>query len=685
MTSRRQSKAAENPDTTPLTEIQANRLSSISGVPAKELAGLNLADLTDRVKWRIDPTLWRYRRVCGRVVKRDPVTGVDYPVPYATVHVEDTDCNVLFYSPLGSQFSWFYPFKCRREEIATAQTDACGRFCVWIPAWEIDWILSWRMRRICFPVIFQRPSWEDVFKLPRPKPHPVPEPDPPPFSIDLMHGSSISEGHIGTSAAQKFTRAALSHEFGGMIEGFDDSSQADAFDENLHPPLPEELVNIVAGEKARSENKTQDLIRTTLADRVGLDARLLSDFDLRHVIGPFRRCYTVFVPVWTPILDVPDITFRVTQDVDGDGTEEQIYGESYFHVRWNAGAIPDVTLRASQWARESHICDAPPVLPCGNAPAINFAGLMPVTAGYHNNATGYAIKPNRPRPGGVPTLPATAPYCLNVNLFGCLPTLPGAAKYRLVYRYAPDAGSAFTAPLPFTGVTWWWHPTSAPPVQAVPQAVTGWYSLPPAGLAGTPEESFLFPFDTTQHTPGLYAIKVEMGDAGGNLVGAASAELLLMCDNRAPAIVNQIRWRKVTDATWTVLPLDCPVVRRGVMPVNVEFEVTWQVMAPAHYRDSSVDAQGCGASGPAPTLAPPGQTTSDWHTGPNDNAMTYVVTYNLASGNAEGTYSFGCGANSRAFNPSGYVAGYQTNDWLYDIGSPPIYNIRRIYFSVING
>ena len=33
----------------------------------------------------IDPHLWFYRKVCGQVVEKDPVTGVEYPVPNATV------------------------------------------------------------------------------------------------------------------------------------------------------------------------------------------------------------------------------------------------------------------------------------------------------------------------------------------------------------------------------------------------------------------------------------------------------------------------------------------------------------------------------------------------------------------------------------------------------------------------
>jgi hypothetical protein len=68
MKSQKQAKTAEIPDTIPLTEIQANRLSSITGLSAKDLVGIRPADLTDRLQWHIDPTLWRYRRVCGRVV-----------------------------------------------------------------------------------------------------------------------------------------------------------------------------------------------------------------------------------------------------------------------------------------------------------------------------------------------------------------------------------------------------------------------------------------------------------------------------------------------------------------------------------------------------------------------------------------------------------------------------------------
>jgi hypothetical protein len=45
--------------------------------------------------------LFHFRRVCGRVVKTDPVTGVDHP--FATVHVEDTDCNFFGLVPGGKR------------------------------------------------------------------------------------------------------------------------------------------------------------------------------------------------------------------------------------------------------------------------------------------------------------------------------------------------------------------------------------------------------------------------------------------------------------------------------------------------------------------------------------------------------------------------------------------------------
>jgi hypothetical protein len=661
------SRRSEPPDELPLNRIQAERLSQMTGASIKDLIGTRPIDLSNEIKWAIDPLHWFYRRVCGRVVKKDPVTGAQYGVPHATVHVEDTDCSLILYSPVGSKLSWLYPFNCRREELATVQTDDCGRFCVWIPRWDIDWILSWRKRRRCFPDIFERPSLKDLGRLELERRPPFGPPDPGPLRFAGLE------------------RASRSLAFGESTDALELELGANAFEHDLHPPLPEEFVNVVGD--TRKSKDGPDLITARIADEIGLDAKRLEGFDLATVHGPFLRCVTEIVPVWYPIFDVPDITFRVTQDVDGDGTEETIYGETFFQVRWDAGAIGPVTLQASSLARETRFCDAPTDVPCNNVPAITHLGLMPATPAYHNNTTGYAIRPNRPRPGGIPTSPATAPYSLNVNLFGCLPRVAGATQYRVVARYATSSSATFTGPQPLTGVSWWWHPTGSPPVPATTAPISGWTPLPPAGVAGTIEQFFIFPFDTLAHTPGLYGLTVELGNGAGTTVGS-SAEVRLMCDNRPPTILNSIRWSRDSGMTWTLMPTDCPVVRRGVTPQDVLFEVTWNVMAPglptlAHYRNSAITAAGCGPSGPAPVLDPPGQTTSDWHTGPLDNAMTYVTTYRLAAGHAEGTYGFDCYAYSRAFNPSGYLAAYQAADWLSDAGAPIWTNSPR-NFSVIN-
>jgi len=111
-----------------LTKRQAERLSSLSGVPAKELLKGKIAELAERYKLIFDPRWLLFERVCGRVVKTDPATGIDYPVPYATVHIQDNDCSFIGFFPTGSQWSWFYPFWCNREDIGVTTTDAVGTF-----------------------------------------------------------------------------------------------------------------------------------------------------------------------------------------------------------------------------------------------------------------------------------------------------------------------------------------------------------------------------------------------------------------------------------------------------------------------------------------------------------------------------------------------------------------------------
>ena len=88
----------------------AKRLAAVSGVDAKRLAKSTVAELRDKLHWEIDHAYFRFRRICGTVVRRDPSTGVSYPVPNATVYVEDTDCDLLAYHPIGWNVSWYFPY-----------------------------------------------------------------------------------------------------------------------------------------------------------------------------------------------------------------------------------------------------------------------------------------------------------------------------------------------------------------------------------------------------------------------------------------------------------------------------------------------------------------------------------------------------------------------------------------------
>ena len=173
-----------DPDQLPLTEKRAKFLSKMTGIDSKRLRGKKISRVHELIKWKVNPDLLLFRRICGKVVKRDPVTGDLEPVPNATVHVEDTDCNFWGYFPVGLPWVWLYPLFCTREEIAAVRTDECGKFCVFLPYWDIDRILTFQKRRICY-FLFFKPRIRDLIEL-LPDPPiirgPIPEPDPAPFA-----------------------------------------------------------------------------------------------------------------------------------------------------------------------------------------------------------------------------------------------------------------------------------------------------------------------------------------------------------------------------------------------------------------------------------------------------------------------------------------------------------------------
>ncbi len=661
----------EVPDKRKLTPLQAKRLANLSGLEAADLAGLTVTTAVDKLRWIIDPPILLYRRICGQVVKKDPITGVEHPVPFATVHVEDTDCGFLWFGPPGWKWGWFFPIFCHREEIATVKTDECGRFCVWIPWFDIDWILRWRKLRLCFPIIFDRPSIRDLFPFEEPRAIPEPGPFPPgpdpdaiakltalPTSV-LSHLSSGATRHL----AERLGAVQAARVFGGRATT--SGLEARAFVEELPPPLPKEFRELGA--------EGLPSIRRGLAARLNVDVKVLEGFDPRRFIGPFFRCFDVLVPDWSIILDVPDITFRVTQDVNNDGTEETIYGEGFFDVRWDAGPLPDVTLYAGPSALVSHTCDVPDV-PCGNQPAILYAGLMPLTNlgggvdPYHDATDGYAKRPNRPHPSGdlIETLPkplAATPFARTLQLYGCV-EIPGASFYRILYSI--DDGATFT---PFVGLTWPLNRAiGGPPWQIWPTSDSdGWYALVPAAQNWHPPNLLL---EWATAAAGKYVLRLQVADAGKNVIAPPAPDVALRIDNAYPTVVfDQLAWKFASepDSAFTLPGRNllgiCPTIHRGSTPADVEVLVRVSVATP-HLRHATIGASGCGGAAPA-LVADPNNHAAHWHTGPLDNSEQFYGRYAITTVSPEGAYSFSCFAASRAFNPAGHDGGHLA-DWNYD-------------------
>lgn len=663
------------PDKVVLTKTQAKRLAALAEVDIEEISGKNIAELTELLRWRVDPRIFRFKRICGKVVKKDPVTGIEYPVPFATVYVEDTDCNFLLYSPPGFPWSWHFPVNCHREVIAKTHTDACGNWCVWVPRFDIDWVRKWRHRRICFPYIFRRPILKDLIKIKWP---PIPNPpDPGPWDEVIRINPGILDS-IGGTKASLLKKQILKMESGASVNDNEEFLNESLFDHEMPPPLPEDYQKIISGHNivASKNVSATDAIRNDLAAKLGLDAdtKELASFDHLNFRGPFYRCFDFYFPVWQMMIDVPDITFRVKQDVNGDGVEETIYREGYFRVRWDAGFIPYQKLYASQIARESHACHVPHV-PCGNVPAIKFAGLMPLHTPEFNVTTGYALGPNRPVPTGVPVFsvgadpsqvaPANTPFCQTLQLYGCV-NIPGAVDYR--FRKLDPAPNGIA----INGLRSWNNYDGFTPIPIVANS-EGWYPVNPINpftLTAVPRASLAFPsLLLNWPTPSLEKsnLVIDVRDGAGNII-ATSAAVAIVSDNTAPVIhVTRLAWKKVGEldtALRNLHGIDCPVIQRGAA-IQSSIEVVYEVIVTAnHFRDAYLGTQGCGGNNAFATFGLTNES-SHWHTGAGDNTVVLRQRYRLDSMARQGSYSFNCVAHERSINPDGHDNGLSYN-WIYN-------------------
>lgn len=119
------------PDRIPLSTSQAQRLAGLTEMDANNFAGRTIAEIKDRFQWQIDSKYLRFERVCGQVVTTSGSTGAADPVPSATVLLEVASDSKT--ESLAGEVE--------AGVAARSVTDAQGRFRLWVPRFEIEWML----------------------------------------------------------------------------------------------------------------------------------------------------------------------------------------------------------------------------------------------------------------------------------------------------------------------------------------------------------------------------------------------------------------------------------------------------------------------------------------------------------------------------------------------------------------
>ena len=697
MSTHEKSRSQVAPDKTPLTESQATALGSLTGIDAAKLKGLSVSQIASEYQWQIDPNLLLFVRVCGQVVKTDPATGKQYPVPFATVYAEETVCSFFGLFPVHVPWAWFFPFHCVTEVVGQTTTDACGNFCIWVPRFIVEWILRFRLEKICYLQLFNKPTVANVIGYLQGNP---PGPDPgPEVTALLTPGSALytkAEQLLGSKVMSQLANVGGANAFGSATTNQKALLARPAFPSPLAPALPKEFRQPVHQASAEQHSHA---VKSTLANKVGVDVKELKGLNLAHYCGPFLRCYDILVPEWVPFFEVPDISFKVTQDINGDGTQEVIYSGGLFDIPWGTGTPANVTLVASPIATSVTNCTTPDV-PCGDKPSLEYVGLMPLVnppapaAPYINATTGFATRPNSPHPGGtlaeagVP--PSTVPYTGTLQLYGCT-NVDSASYYRLRFTYTAPGTTIPSALTPFTGLSWpLYREVGATLEEQWPVAdANGWYPvINPAD--GWFPNNMVLEWDTINSTfnaNGLYTIQLEVAD-GGKVLLATSDPVGFVIDNSAPAVNYTAIWSFNSNfvPSWPVPTDECAVIDRGVVPQDVYIQLTYSVTA-NHLRSVQLTSGGCaGGAQPYPTATTPAEiaaqlaTEEHWYEDAADNSFGSVAVYRIQGSQAQGVYSFQVDASSRAFNPAGSDAG-PIEDWKYDpifVWSYPSFDIAVV-------
>ncbi len=667
-----------------VTSLQAEHLQTLSMDHSAELAGATARDLRERLEPVLDPELLMLRQIRGRVVTYDATTDEYHPVPNATVHIEDTDCSFLSYFPSDLGYGWFFPFHCTREPIATTTTDECGEFRVFVPRWEIDRIRSFRRERVCLPDIV-RPRLRDILERPEVFPEPVgpPGPRPDPRS-DRLLTPGVAERLGELVGPDTVRRLDVGPQTFGETDPTRERLDRLAFPDPPDPPMPAGLMH--ADPDKRVER---------LGDDLPVDQSVIRAIDPERVIGPFLRCRDVIVPEWRTIFDVPDISFRVTQDVDGDGTTESIYSEGFFDVRWNDTGPLEVDLVASDDALSVPVCDGltPENVTC-EGPSIESIGMMPTRTPTYDDASGYALQVNRPKPdpmpaGGRPD--GTAPFAGTLQLHGCH-RFEEASYYRVLYTH--DGGTE----QPFTGHEWYVPAIGRDPVHVTPASGDGWYPILDVPyledyygetLADNP---LLFPFwvlnwNTRQYPNGPYEVRLQLADEDMTPLSTTSPSYTIEVDNRAPNLdISRIVWGRMDEspAEWdNDISAACPTIERPP-GVDIGIRVTFRAWG-EHFRSVRASAYGCDQHPPVVQPSSGGSSSNHytyWHNAVNDREHQQTVVFEVPASYEQGGYRIHLNGISRAFNPAGGDTGPETN-WQHDVNYIDAHFDRQI--CIMNG
>lgn len=634
----------DNVEKRSLTRRQANHLAKEAGLDPEALANLTVGAAIKELQFRVDSRLLTHRKICGQVVRINPTTGEKEPVPHATVHVEDTDCRFLGFFPVEDPWWWWlWLVSCNRETLATVSTDECGRFCVLIPRWDIDYVLKFRRRWVCPP---RRPWVTDLLDH-LPDPTTIPDPHIGPPVIDpkrMMIDRPPIRDFAHTSAAERvMTEHRLAPLLGSNTPELDVPGEVmlgQASPELLRRPIHELPVAAPLSVAAR---------RRALDVHGDVAEQALR----RRPVGPFLRCHQVTTLEWSPIIDLPDITFRVTQDIDGDGDEETIYSESFFEVRWDDDTHEEIELVASTSALSTPACGLAEV-PCEDVPAILAVGRMPLLdaddpSPYHDHTSGYAVRPNRPVAPGGPTPPAPgdsnrplaeAPYARDLQLVGCA-HVQGAVHYRVLY----DVEEATR--VPFTES---WVSAADPGVPGGTVTISpdadGWYAI--ADIQQQLDDHWLLNWRTTNYANGRYDVRLELGDAAKNPIGE-SDPVPFVVDNARPALAfTSVAWNQVGGGSGELVGESCPSIVRNDPSGDVQVSVSWSVTAD-HYRNATLTGHGCAAG----TLEVGSGDHQHWHAAVVETGTTGTANFTIPGGAADGAYSVTLRGWGRGFSPAG--------------------------------